>query len=104
MLLPADAADAAARTKELEAELAAVDGDLADADAQHRLYTLLGERTRYGPRIPRRLRPSVVYPKQASHRWLYLLALAVPAMHGKSFYETHTGIGCMQVRFQCMTA
>ena len=45
-LLPADAADAAARTKELEAELAAVDGDLADADAQHRLYTLLGERTR----------------------------------------------------------
>ena len=45
-LLPADAAAASARVRELEAELATVDGDLADADAQHRLYTLLGERTR----------------------------------------------------------
>lgn len=45
-LVPGDAAGAAARTKELEAELAAVDKELADADAQHRLYTLLGERTR----------------------------------------------------------
>ncbi|KAK9834194.1 hypothetical protein WJX81_007569 [Elliptochloris bilobata] len=45
-LLPGDAAGAAVRTKALEAELAAVDRDLADADAQHRLYTLLGNRTR----------------------------------------------------------
>lgn len=52
-LVPGDAAGAAARTGALEAELAAVDKELADADAQHRLYTLLGERTRCAPGLKR---------------------------------------------------
>ena len=55
--MPGDAAGAAARGAALEAELAAGDREHADADAQHRLYTLLGERTRCAPRRGRHTCP-----------------------------------------------
>jgi len=57
-LVPGDAAGAAVRGAALESELAAVDRELADADAQHRLYTLLGERTRCVPPHGRHGRPN----------------------------------------------
>lgn len=46
VLMPGAALDSNERLKALEAELAALDNDMAEAEAQHRLYTLLEERTR----------------------------------------------------------
>lgn len=46
-LMPDGGPDAQARIKALEAELASLDSDVAEADAQHRLYSLLEERTRH---------------------------------------------------------
>ncbi len=47
-LMPDGGPDAQARVKALESELATMESELAEADAQHRLYSLLKERTRYG--------------------------------------------------------
>lgn len=48
-LMPGGGLDANARVKALEAELAHLDTDMAETEAQHRLYTLLQERTRHAP-------------------------------------------------------
>lgn len=47
-LMPGGGLDAQARIQALEAKLAALETDVAEAEAQHRLYTLLEERTRQG--------------------------------------------------------
>ena len=46
-LMPDGGPDAQACIKALESELAAMESELAEADAQHRLYSLLEERTRH---------------------------------------------------------
>lgn len=46
-LMPDGGPDAQARIKALKSELAAMESELAEADAQHRLYSLLEERTRH---------------------------------------------------------
>lgn len=46
-LMPGGGRDTDARIASLEATLAALDGERADAEAQHRLYSLLAERTRW---------------------------------------------------------
>jgi hypothetical protein len=45
-LMPGGGLDTNERVKALEAELARLDTDMAETEAQHRLYTLLQERTR----------------------------------------------------------
>ena len=40
---------AQARIHALEGELSSLDSELSEADAQHRLYTLLEERTKQAP-------------------------------------------------------
>jgi hypothetical protein len=45
-LLPGGGRDTGARVAALERLLAELDAELADAEAQHRLYSLLAERTR----------------------------------------------------------
>lgn len=46
-LMPDGGPDAHARIRVLKSELTAMESELAEADAQHRLYSLLEERTRH---------------------------------------------------------
>ena len=76
-LMPDGGPDAQARIRSLEAELRSMEGELAEADAQHRLYSLLEERTRQAfvpPRshgwIPRDIPSHAAAPGQApTHHW-----------------------------------
>lgn len=47
--MPDGGPTAQARIHALEGELSSLDSELAEADAQHRLYTLLEERTKQAP-------------------------------------------------------
>ena len=48
-LMPDGGPTAQARISALEGELSSLESELAEADAQHRLYTLLEERTKQAP-------------------------------------------------------
>ena len=47
--MPDGGPTAQARIHALESELGSLESELAEADAQHRLYTLLEERTKQAP-------------------------------------------------------